>query len=177
MCDGGRGTSVRGSVEGNADDWPGEDHSMDVLSSRMIIHPSDLDRSLAFYGEGLDLSVAREFGSGERRGVVFFAGGGLIEVVGEGDPSPAGPPGAATGGHPDGPRLALWLQVRDVGATLEELASRGVEAVRPPMMEPWGLIEAWVDDPDALRIHLVEVPADHPLRRDQRDLVTPGGAP
>jgi hypothetical protein len=57
---------------------------------------------------------------------------------------------------------------------VEELAGRGVEAVRPPVLEPWGLIEAWVDDPDAVRIHLVEVPVDHPLRRDQRDLVTPG---
>ncbi len=149
---------------------------MEVLSSRTIIHPSDLDRSLAFYGEGLDLSVARQFGSGPHRGVVFFAGGGLIEVVGGGDPSPPGPSGAADGGHPDGPRVALWLQVRDVGATLEELAVRGVEAVRPPRLEPWGLIEAWVEDPDALRIHLVEVPADHPLRRDQRDLVAPDGA-
>jgi hypothetical protein len=39
---------------------------------------------------------------------------------------------------------------------------------RPPVLEPWGLVEAWVDDPDGLRIHVVEVPADHPLRRDQR---------
>jgi hypothetical protein len=42
--------------------------------------------------------------------------------------------------------------------------------VRPAVLEPWGLVEAWIDDPDGLRIHLVEVPADHPLRRDARDL-------
>jgi hypothetical protein len=30
------------------------------------------------------------------------------------------------------------------------------------------LIEAWIDDPDGVQIHLVEVPADHPLRRDTR---------
>lgn len=149
---------------------------MDVLSSRTIIHPSDLARSLAFYGEGLDLPVAREFGTGDHRGVVFFAGGGLIEVVGGGGSSSSGTPGAVTAGHKFGPGLALWLQVRDIGAALDELAGRGVEAVRPPTLEPWGLIEAWVDDPDALRIHLVEVPADHPLRRDQRDLVTRAGA-
>ena len=55
---------------------------MEVLTSRTIIHPSDLDRSLAFYRDGLGLAVAREFGAGDGRGVVFFAGGGLIEVVG-----------------------------------------------------------------------------------------------
>jgi len=45
---------------------------------------------------------------------------------------------------------------------------RGVALARPPVLEPWGLVEAWVDDPDGVRIHVVEVPADHPLRRDTR---------
>jgi hypothetical protein len=26
----------------------------------------------------------------------------------------------------------------------------------------------WIEDPDGVRIVLVEVPADHPLRRDKR---------
>jgi hypothetical protein len=45
-----------------------------------------------------------------------------------------------------------------------------VAIARQPVLEPWGLIEAWVDDPDGIRIHVVQVPADHPLRRDLRDL-------
>ncbi len=143
---------------------------MEVLTSRTIIHPRDLDRSLAFYGEGLDLPVAREFGRGAGRGVVFFAGGGLIEVAGTGlRPGPTHGPAdgrAADGGG----SLALWLQVRSIDAAIAELDGRGVRVVRPPVLEPWGLIEAWIDDPDGLRIHLVEVPADHPLRRDLRDL-------
>jgi predicted enzyme related to lactoylglutathione lyase len=138
---------------------------MEVLSSRTIIHPTDLDRSLAFYGGALDLPVAREFGAGTGRGVVFFAGGGMIEVVRDG--------GRAT--PPEGGRTALWLQVRAVDAAVAELSARGVPVVRPPTLEPWGLIEAWIDDPDGLRIHLVEVPADHPLRRDPRP--SPGGRP
>jgi hypothetical protein len=28
-----------------------------------------------------------------------------------------------------------------------------------------GLLEMWVVDPDGVRISIVEVPADHPLRR------------
>jgi predicted enzyme related to lactoylglutathione lyase len=132
---------------------------VDVLTSRTIIHASDLDRSLGFYGRGLALAVAREFGEGAGRGVVFFAGNGLIEVV-SGHAGPDETPAA-------GP-LALWLQVRSIEAALAELAGRGVTAVRDAQLEPWGLIEAWVDDPDGLRIHLVEVPPDHPLRRDTR---------
>jgi predicted enzyme related to lactoylglutathione lyase len=145
---------------------------MDVLTSRTIIHPADLDRSLVFYGQALDLPVAREFGEGEGRGVVFFAGGGLIEVVGNSPAPPSTPDSTRTAAG----RVVLWLQVRSIDDARAELAGRGVAMVRPPKREAWGLIEAWIDDPDGLRIHLVEVPADHPLRRDQRDF-TAGRAP
>lgn len=40
----------------------------------------------------------------------------------------------------------------------------GVEVSRPPVKEPWGLIEMWLMDPDGTEIVVVEVPADHPLR-------------
>ncbi len=135
---------------------------MEVLSSRTIIHPGNLEASLAFYRDGLGLAVAREFGDGAHRGVVFFAGGGLIEVVG-GTRLDSGPPHR--------PDVVLWLQVRNVEEALGDLADRGVAVTRPADLEPWGLLEAWVDDPDGLRIHLVEVPADHPLRRDLRPAV------
>lgn len=141
---------------------------MDVLTSRTIIRATDLDRSLAFYGTGLGLAVARQFGEGAGRGVVFFAGNGLIEVIA------GGPPTAGRDRAPGAGALALWIQVRSVEAALVELAGRGVAAVREARLEPWGLIEAWIDDPDGWRIHLVEVPADHPLRRDPRRHV---GAP
>lgn len=131
---------------------------MEILSSRTIIHPIDLERSLNFYGRGLGLSVAREFGTGRHRGVVFFAGGGYIEVVDELPP----------GERADGSRTALWLQVPDVEAAVADLGRHGVPIARGPRLEPWGLVEAWVDDPDDIRIHLVEVPEDHPLRRDPR---------
>jgi catechol 2,3-dioxygenase-like lactoylglutathione lyase family enzyme len=150
---------------------------VDILTSRTIIHPSDLDRSLDFYGRVLGLAVAREFGEGPGRGVVFFVGGGLLEVTGAagaaGSAGSAGGPALPHAGAADGGRsLVLWLQVRDMAAALDEVVAHGVHPVRPAVLEPWGLIEAWVDDPDGLRIHLVEVPADHPLRRDLR-----GGAP
>ena len=40
--------------------------------------------------------------------------------------------------------------------------------MREPAAEPWGLTEMWIEDPDGVRIVLVEVPADHPLRRGPR---------
>ncbi len=54
--------------------------------------------------------------------------------------------------------------MEDAAAAREELTGRGVEIVRPPVKEPWGLIEMWIEDPDGTPIVLVEVPAEHPLR-------------
>ncbi len=125
---------------------------MEVLNSRVLLHPMDLERSRAFYQDVLGLAIYREFGDGPQRGTVFFLGGGLLELSGRAE-------------QPAGDAIALWLQVRDVDATHDELAERGVEVLRAPRTEPWGLREMWVADPDGVRIAIVEVPADHPLRR------------
>lgn len=122
-----------------------------VLSSRTLLHPTDPERSRAFYGERLGLAVYREFGTGAERGTVYFLGGGFLEVSGR---SPA----------PPSPAVRLWLQVEDVAGAHEELLGKGVEIVRPPVKEPWGLVEMWIADPDGTPIVLVEVPSDHPLR-------------
>ncbi|MFD8308744.1 VOC family protein [Streptomyces sp. NPDC059690] len=122
-----------------------------VLSSRTLLRPSDPERSRRFFGEQLGLAVHREFGTGPDRGTVYFLGGGFLEVSGRSDAPPS-------------PAVRLWLQVEDADAAHEELRAKGVEIVRPPVREPWGLIEMWIEDPDGTRIVLVEVPADHPLR-------------
>jgi predicted enzyme related to lactoylglutathione lyase len=149
---------------------------MEVVSSRTIVHPADIERSLAFYGQVLDLPVAREFGTGAARGVVFAVGGGFVEVVslagaGHGAVDSDGTPLRASG---HGASIALWLQVRSAATAVAEVEARGATVLRQPVREPWGLVEAWIEDPDGLRIHLVEVPDDHPLRRDLRGLAGPG---
>ncbi|MFD5569059.1 VOC family protein [Streptomyces cadmiisoli] len=125
-----------------------------VLSSRTLLRPADPERSRAFYGEQLGLAVHREFGTGPERGTVYFLGGGFLEVSGRSDPA----------GQPPSQAVRLWLQVEDMAAAHDELSAKGVGIVRPPLREPWGLIEMWIADPDGTPIVLVEVPADHPLR-------------
>ncbi|MFG2352548.1 VOC family protein [Streptomyces sp. NPDC048521] len=122
-----------------------------VLSGRTLLRPTDPERSRLFYGEHLGLAVYREFGTGPERGTVYFLGGGFLEVSGRSETPPS-------------PAVALWMQVEDVTAAHEELRAKGVEIVRPPVKEPWGLVEMWITDPDGTRIALVEVPPDHPLR-------------
>ncbi|MWA09476.1 VOC family protein [Streptomyces sp. BA2] len=122
-----------------------------VLSSRILLRPTDPERSRAFYGDALGLAVYREFGTGPDRGTVYFLGGGHLEVSGRSE-------------RPPSPGLQLWLQVADVRAAHAELLARGVEVVREPVKEPWGLVEMWIADPDGVKIVVVEVPEDHPIR-------------
>jgi uncharacterized glyoxalase superfamily protein PhnB len=67
----------------------------------------------------------------------------------------------------------IWIQVRDVRAKFARLAAAAVRIIREPAAVPWGLTEMWIEDPDGIRIVLVEVPADHPLRRDPRSASPP----
>ena len=128
---------------------------MDVLSSRILLRPADLDQSRRFYRDVLGLAIYREFGSTADPGLVFFLGSGFLEISGHG-------PGAP------GRSVMIWIQVRDVHAEHERLSAAGVRVLREPQTEPWGLIEMWIEDPDGVHIVLVEIPLDHPLRRDPR---------
>jgi catechol 2,3-dioxygenase-like lactoylglutathione lyase family enzyme len=130
---------------------------VEILSSRVLLRPSDPAASRSFYRDVLGLAVYREFGPPEHPGTVFFLGNGFLEVSGSGSA-----PGPADGS------VRLWLQVRDVTRAIDELGRAGVPIVREPRTEPWGLIEAWIADPDGVPIVLVEIPAEHPLRRDTR---------
>jgi predicted enzyme related to lactoylglutathione lyase len=128
---------------------------MEILGSRILLRPTQLDRSHRFYRDTLGLAIYREFGGDDAPGIVFFMGNGLLEVSGR-----------AT--DPPGDAIALWMQVRDIGAEHRRLLEAGVTVLREPRREVWGLIELWIADPDGVRIVLVEIPEEHPLRRDPR---------
>jgi catechol 2,3-dioxygenase-like lactoylglutathione lyase family enzyme len=126
---------------------------MEILASRVLFRPADYQRSVDFYRDAIGLAIAREYGVG----TVFYAGQSLIELAGHGGQTE---PGTFPG--------ALWLQVRDVYATQDELEGRGVAIARGAKQEPWGLHEMHVTDPDGVTLIFVQVPETHPLRRDTR---------
>ncbi|MFT4088011.1 MAG: VOC family protein [Gordonia sp. (in: high G+C Gram-positive bacteria)] len=128
---------------------------MEVLTSRVLLCSPDPAALTAFYRDTLGLAVAREYPGG----TVFHAGTGLIEV-----PAHLAAPGA----YAPAPHDILWLQVRDVAAAHRELTGAGVDVAAEPETKPWGLIEMTVLDPDGRRLIVVQIPADHPLRRDVR---------
>jgi catechol 2,3-dioxygenase-like lactoylglutathione lyase family enzyme len=128
---------------------------MEILASRVLFRPADYERSLHFYRDQIGLAIAREYGAG----TVFYAGQSLIELAAHGAPPADGAPPFPG---------ALWLQVRDVHETQRQLRERGVQVAREARREPWGLHEMHVTDPDGVTLIFVEVPDDHPLRRDPR---------
>ena len=99
----------------------------------------------------------REFGTGSTRGVVFFLGGGYLEITDQSVERPSS-------------STELWLQVRDVRRAEEELRAAGIRIIESAVEKPWGLVELRIEDPDGLVLILVEVPPDHPLRRDHRSM-------
>lgn len=131
----------------------GYPRTVEVLSSRTLVHAPDLAATVRWYCEVLGLRVAREYGhGGEVTGVVLFLGGGFLEVV-------------ASSGVVSSHGVTLWLQVPDVDSEYRRLAAAGATIVRRPRTEPWGLRECWIDAPDATSIVLVEIPETHPMRR------------
>jgi predicted enzyme related to lactoylglutathione lyase len=125
---------------------------VEILTSRVLLQPTDIGRSLRFYEQTIGLAIYREWGTGTARGVVFFLGGGLLEISGT---SPEPPSGA----------ISLVLQVRNVRAIRQRLTEQGVAVDAEPELKPWGLIEMTVRDPDGFALIVVEVPPEHPRRR------------
>jgi catechol 2,3-dioxygenase-like lactoylglutathione lyase family enzyme len=125
---------------------------MELLSSRLLIRVRNPEVTTAFYRDVLGLAVYRQFPGGT---VFFLGGGGFLEISGGSDAVPT----EAT---------QLWLQVRDLTCVAAEFVGSDVRVLRGPKRESWGLDEMWIADPNGLRIVLVEVPADHPLRTDVR---------
>ncbi len=124
---------------------------MEVLSSRLLYRSSDFDVLRRFYEETVGLHAYREYGrSAEVLGVVFFLGGGFLEI---------------TRASTSSSSITLWLQVRDARAEEKRLRTAGVEVAKAVEMMPWGLIESWIRDPEGNELRLVEVPGDHPIRR------------
>jgi catechol 2,3-dioxygenase-like lactoylglutathione lyase family enzyme len=131
---------------------------VDVLSSRILLRPGDLDRSRRFYCDVLGLAVYREFGPADDPGVVFL-GSGFLEVSGHA----AGPAGRS---------VMIWIQYEMPAASTP--AGCGPSSGRPGTRDEALGPDRDVDrGSDGIRIVLTEVPVDHPLRRDPRSASAP----
>jgi catechol 2,3-dioxygenase-like lactoylglutathione lyase family enzyme len=106
----------------------------------------DLDAAIAFYCGKLGLKPAFDFinDKGERFGVYVHVGGRTFIELFKGE---LGPPAKGQAYR------HLCLEVGDIGATVTELRSRGVQVTDPKMGSDHSW-QAWLADPDGNRIEL-----------------------
>ncbi|HUT19546.1 MAG TPA: VOC family protein [Anaerolineae bacterium] len=107
---------------------------------------SDLERSIAFYRDGLGLEPAFDFtnAEGRRFGLYLHAGGRNFIELFEGQ----------LGERAEGQSFRhVCLEVDDIEATVTALRERGVEVSDPKLGndQSW---QAWIADPDGNRFEL-----------------------
>src|ERR1700743_3829464 len=95
---------------------------MEILSSRVLLRPADLDQSRRFHRDVLGMAVYREFGPAGDPGVVFFLGQGLLEVCGHA----AGPSGGT---------VMIWLHPPEERWGLTEIWIEDPDGVRTVLVE------------------------------------------
>lgn len=112
---------------------------------RVILWPNDFAATYAFYKNGLELAVDHEwdYDSGDK-GVVFLAGGGMIELL-------ARMPEQAFVA-PQG--VGVLIQVDDADHWFGLAQQRGLKVIQEPVSYPWGHRVTRLQDPDGLVVSL-----------------------
>lgn len=125
---------------------------------RLVIYVSDMDRSLAFYRDILQMPL--KFSS---PGWSEFKNGGTtlalhrhLHVQPDGEPGPAA--------HAVAGQATLIFIVDDLQATYEQLRARGADFTLAPQQQPTGLTFAILPDPDGFAITLQQRQATEPAR-------------
>ena len=107
---------------------------------------SDLERSLAFYRDGLGFTPAFDFRdeNGRRFGLYLYVGGRNFIEIFEGQ----------VGDPAEGQSFRhICLEVDDIQATVKTLRERGVEVSDPKLGKDQSY-QAWITDPDGNRFEL-----------------------
>lgn len=108
---------------------------------RLVYIPKDFQAAAAFYRDGLSLPVDHEwdYGGGDQ-GVVFIAGSGMIELLGQA-------PGSA---YVEPRGISALIQVEDADRWYQMALARSLKVVQEPTSYPWGHRVVRLADPDGL---------------------------
>ena len=128
---------------------------MELHTLTVVRHTERFEAMSRFYGELLGMSTVETWDRPDGRGAVFAPAGSVrgahIEVLDM--------PGATPGGSPPA-TIALALFVDDVRAVHDRLVGAGATIARGVEEASWGHRSIGLDDPDGLRIWIVEQLAD-----------------
>lgn len=123
-----------------------------MMNIRFVtITVKNLEESLNFYKEILDLKEIKRFSPQEAINIVFLKdeGSGMIELI-EYQKKPKN--------HQDSKKslVSIGLGVVDLQKTLDLLKDKGIEILRGPIEVPSGEKFAFINDPNGVEIELIQ---------------------
>jgi len=132
-----------------------------MLKARALDHVglkvTDMNRSLAFYCDGLGLKLLRRKDSGPGTATAVLAVGEQ-EMNLFSNPSFAAGPGFAAGaesGNPPGlDHFCLEIEAASIDELMAALAQAGIAIAKPPVKRSDG-VSLFVSDPDGCRVELI----------------------
>lgn len=123
---------------------------------RLVIYVSDMDRSLAFYRDILQMPLKFNSPGWSE----FKNGGTTLALHRHLQPQSGGEPAA----HAVAGQATLIFVVDDLQAAYEELRARGADFTLAPQQQPTGLTFALLPDPDGFAITLQQRQATETAR-------------
>lgn len=122
-----------------------------VEELRVALTVDDYDRALAFYRDGLGLSVVEEWARPEGRGAILAAGRATLEVLSRDQAEHIDE--VEVGRRVAGP-VRLAIEVPDSAASAEQLEAAGAERLSEPVVTPWGDRNVRLQAPDGMQLTL-----------------------
>jgi catechol 2,3-dioxygenase-like lactoylglutathione lyase family enzyme len=127
---------------------------MTVHELRVALTADDYDRALAFYRDGLGLSLRETWEEEGARGALFDAGRATLEVL---SVEHAAMVDRIEVGEPVGARVRLAFEVDDSVKAAEKLVVAGAELVGGPVVTPWAHRNVRLRDRDGMQLTLFTV--------------------
>jgi predicted enzyme related to lactoylglutathione lyase len=128
-----------------------------VVELRVALSAADYASLVEFYCTGLGIEPAETWTHGEGHGILLDMGRAKLELFDEGYASfiDEVEVGQRVSGH-----VRLAIKVPDLESALVRVVQHGGTVVHPPVMTPWGDMNARVRAPDGLQVTLFQVRSD-----------------
>ncbi len=124
-----------------------------IIQMRVALTTSDYERLIKFYCDGLGMEPAAVWNNDGGRALMLEMGQATLELF---DERQAEVIDELEAGKRVSGQVRFALQVPDLKSALERLLAHGATLVHPPVMTPWGDVNARVQDPDGMQVTLFQ---------------------
>ena len=121
-----------------------------VLQMRLVVEAHDYDEALAFYRDVQGAEEELQIHSADGANVTILeVGRATLELS---NPAQVARIDRVEVGQRVSPHLRVAFEVADAAAVTDALVEAGAELVAPPVVTPWGSLNARLDAPGGLQI-------------------------